>query len=57
MAAATDCYPPVASAAAADDDRALTPKEFAEKLQMALSTFYRYQAQGKFALELPLVRA
>ena len=48
MAAAADCYAPPASPPT-DDDRALTPKEFAEKLQMALSTFYRYQAQGKFA--------
>jgi hypothetical protein len=36
------------------DDRALTPQELRARLQLAPSTFYKYQALGKFEhLELP----
>jgi hypothetical protein len=35
------------------DDSAMTPKEVAAALRMGLTTFYRYQAQGRFtAFEL-----
>lgn len=32
----------------ADDDRAITPQEFADKLQIKLATFYKHRAAGRF---------